>query len=140
MGGINVGRWLAGGVVAGIVMWLLEGAASMLYMADMEAAMAAHNLSLEMSASVWVLSILVSLLVGLTLVFFYAAARPRLGAGPKTAVLVAVVLWIGSYFVSLVGYQMLGLFPVGLLALWGAVGLVEMILASLAGAWIYREA
>jgi hypothetical protein len=38
-----------------------------------------------------------------------------------------------------VGYQMLGIFPNQMLALWGVVGLVEMILAGLAGAWLYRE-
>lgn len=140
MGGINVGRWIAGGAAAGAVIWVLEGLASMLYMADMEAAMAAHNLSMEMSASVVVVSILVSLLVGLTLVFFYAAARPRFGEGPKTAVLVAVALWVGGYLVSLLGYQLMGLFPSGLLTIWGVVGLIEMILAGLVGAWIYREA
>ena len=55
-------------------------------MSEMEEALAAHNLSVEMSAGVLVLTILVSLLVGLTIVFFYAvgavvlapARRPQL--------------------------------------------------------------
>lgn len=61
------------------------------------------------------------------------------GAGPKTAVIVAVGLWTGGYLLSLMGYHLLGLFPVSMLTIWGAVGLVEMTLASLLGAWIYRE-
>jgi hypothetical protein len=52
---------------------------------------------------------------------------------------VAVVLWFGSYLLSLLGYDMLGLFPSGLLATWGGIGLVEMIIAGLTGAWLYRE-
>jgi hypothetical protein len=84
-------------------------------------------------------SVLVSLITGLTMIFFYAAARPRFGAGPRSAVIVAVALWLCGYFISLVGYQMLGIFPNQMLALWGVVGLVEMILAGLAGAWLYRE-
>lgn len=140
MGGINVGRWLAGGVAAGILIWLFEGAASMLYMGQMEAALAAHDLSMEMSAGVFLVTIIVSLIVGLTMVFFYAAARPRFGPGPRTAVIVAVALWLGSYVVSLLGYGMLGLFPGGLLVMWAVVGLIELILASLLGGWIYREA
>lgn len=139
MGGINLGRWLAGGITAGIVIWILEGAASMFYMADMQASMEAHGLVMEMNASAWVISVTVSLLVGLTLIFFYAASRPRFGPGPGTAVLVAFVLWMGAYVVSLLGYLMLGLFPTGMLALWGLLGLVELMLAAIAGAWMYRE-
>jgi hypothetical protein len=137
--GINLGRWLGGGVAAGLLLWLLEGMASMLYLEPMRVAMEAHGLAMEMSAGMFVLSVIVSLLCGLTLTFFYAAARPRFGAGPRTAVLVAVALWLGGYVLSLLGYHMLGLFPVSMLVLWGAVGLAEMILAALLGGWIYRE-
>lgn len=140
MGGIDVGRWLGGGLAAGALIWVLEGAASVLTMGDMEAALAAHDLGVAMSAGTWAVTVAVSLLVGLTLVFFYAAARPRFGPGPRTAVLVAVALWAGSYVVSLLGYAMLGLFPGRLLVTWGFVGLVEVVLASLLGGWIYREA
>lgn len=139
MGGINVGRWLTGGVAAGALIWILEGAASTLYMEDMEAAMAAHDLSMTMNVGVYATGLTVSLIAGLTLVFFYAGVRPRFGPGPKTAILVAFVLWAGSYLLSLLSYAMFGLFPGSMLTLWGAVGLVEMVLASLLGAWIYRE-
>ena len=49
MGKINVGRWLAGGVVAGIIVWVLEGVGAILYMDDVEAALEAHTLAMEMS-------------------------------------------------------------------------------------------
>jgi len=140
MGGINVGRWLAGGVVAGILIWLLEGLGSVFYMSQMEEAFAAHNLSMEMSAGMIVLTILVSLIAGLTIIFFYAVGRSRFGPGPKTAVIVAVALWFGGYLVSLIGYHMIGLYPGHLLVHWGLIGLVEMIIAALVGGWIYREA
>ena len=139
MGGINVTRWLAGGVVAGIVMWVIEGASSMLYMEEMETVMEGLGLSMEMTAGSWVMTILMSLLTGLVLVFFYAAARPRFGPGPKTAVTVAVALFLGGMLVQLMGYGMMGLFPTRLLLIWGGIGLVEMIVVSLAGAWVYRE-
>ena len=139
MGGINVTRWLAGGVVAGIVMWVIEGASSMLYMEEMQTVMEGLGLSMEMTAGSWVMTILMSLLTGLVLVFFYAAARPRFGPGPKTAVTVAVALFLGGMLVQLMGYGMMGLFPTRLLLIWGGIGLVEMIVVSLAGAWVYRE-
>lgn len=138
MGGINVGRWLAGGVVAGIVIWLIEGAGSVLYMSEMETALDALGKKMDMSSGM-ALGALMSLVLGLTLVFFYAAARSRFGAGPRTAIIVAVALWLGSPVLSLLGYAMLDFFPRGLLMTWGVVGLVELILASLAGGWVYRE-
>ncbi len=139
MNGINVSRWLASGVVAGIIFWLIEGAASMLYMEDMQSALEAHGLNMEVTASLMLTTIVVSLLAGLVLMFFYAASRPRFGPGPKTAVIVAVALWTGSYLLSLAGYHMMGLYPAGMLVSWGLVGLVEMVIAALVGGWIYRE-
>lgn len=97
MAGINRGRWLVGGVAAGVVMWLIEGGASVLYMDDMQAALQRLGLSMEMTAKVWVLSVAVSLILGLALVFFYAAARPRFGPGPRTAAIVALGLWASGY-------------------------------------------
>jgi len=139
MGGINTKRWLFGGLVAGLFVFMLEGIASTLYMTDMTVAMEAHNLSMDMSPAAMIVFALISLILGLILVFFYAAVRPRFGPGPKTAAIVAVGLWIGGYFLSLVGYWSMGLFPNKLLVMWGAIGLVEVVLASILGAWVYRE-
>ncbi|HJU74844.1 MAG TPA: hypothetical protein VJ717_13965, partial [Gemmatimonadaceae bacterium] len=78
--------------------------------------------------------------IGLTLVFFYAAVRPRLGSGARPATVVAIALWLGGYVPALVGYEMIKLYPRTLLYVWGLVGLLEMVIASVTGAWIYREA
>ncbi|HUF88688.1 MAG TPA: hypothetical protein VMR66_01765 [Gemmatimonadota bacterium] len=139
MGSINTSRWLLSGIVAGVVLWLLEGAASLLYMDSMTLALEAHGLAMAMTAEAVMLSVVVSLIAGLTLMFFYAACRPRFGPGPRNAVIVAFGLWVGGYLTSLLGYRMLGLFPDSLLLMWGVVGLVEMIVAALVGGWIYKE-
>jgi hypothetical protein len=139
MGGINTGRWLAGGTVAAILIWLLEGAGSILYMDDWQASLQALGITFEMNARMWAISVLVSLISGLVLIFLYAAARPRFGPGPKTAMIVACAFWLGGYLMSLIGFYMLGMYPTGLLVTWGVVGLVEMNVAALVGGWIYRE-
>ena len=139
MGGIDVPRWLGGGVAAGALFWVLEGLGSMFYMDRMEEVLTAHGLAMEMSAATMAGTLAASFLAGFVIVFFYAAARPRFGPGPRTAVIVAVALWVGGYLLSLLGYAMFGLFPTGLLVTWGALGLVEMILVALLGGWIYRE-
>lgn len=139
MGGINVGRWLGSGVAAAAVVWIVEGVGALVYMEDMQAALEASGLSMETTAGTWVLTVVVSLIAGLVLMFFYAAARPRFGPGPGTAVKVAVALWLGGYVLSLIGLGMIGLYPTGMLVMWGVIGLLELILAALVGGWIYRE-
>lgn len=140
MSGINVKRWLAGGVAAAALIWVLEGVSNMLVLSGTEEVLRAHGLTLQFTASMWILTILISLVAGLALVFFYAAARPRFGPGPRTAIIVAVVLWAAGPLVSILGYQMIGLYPSPLLVHAALVGLVEWILAALLGAWVYREA
>ncbi len=139
MQGINRRRWLIGGIAAGALIWVLDGSGSILYVESMEAAMTAHGLSTDTSVRVVLLSVAVSLIVGLAVVFFYALARARLGPGPRTAVIVAIALWISGSLVSLIGYDMIGLYPRHLLLGWALVALVAVILGSLLGAWIYRE-
>ena len=139
MGGINVGRWLASGFAASVVVFIVEGMASVFYMEEMETSLEALGLAMEMSTSGWILAILASLIVGMAIMFFYVAARPRFGPGPKTAILAAMVIWVCGNFLALIGYQMIGIYPTSMLVMWGGIGLVEINLAALVGGWIYQE-
>lgn len=139
MGGIDTKRWLLGGLAAGVLIWLIEGVASMLYMGDMKTALEPHGLSMEMTAGAFATTVVVSLLAGLTIVFIYAMARARLGPGPRTAVVAGVVFFLGSTLISILGWSMLGLFPSGMLVTWAVVGLVEAVVAALLGGYVYRE-
>lgn len=136
MGGINVGRWILGGLLAGVIINVFEFAGHMIFFEQWEAAARAHNLPTEGGTAVYVL---MGFIAGLAAVWFYAAARTRFGPGPGTAVKVAVVLWIGSYFIAILAYCAMELFPTSLLVPWGVISLIEMIVATIAGAWLYRE-
>lgn len=137
---MNVPRLLLGGASSAAVMWLLEGLASQIYLNEMQSALRVHNLALEYSLGLWFWSVMIALLIGLTMAFMYAAMRVRLGPGPRTAVLAAFSLWLGGYVPYLIGYHMIGIYSQRLLLQWGVVGLGEMMLGSVVGAWIYREA
>ncbi len=139
MGGINVGRLILGSLVAGVVIFLIEGAMGPTYAAAMLRALQEHSLTMPAGMSGALFGALFSLLMGFGLIFFYVAARPRFGAGVKTAVIVAVVTFFTGYLIGLISYGTLGLYPQDLLVRWGAQGLVEMILATIAGAWLYKE-
>ena len=66
--------------------------------------------------------------------------RPRYGASAKTAALTALGVWVIGYALPNFGMGAQGLFPARLLVIASLVGLVEIIVASVAGTAVYREA
>ena len=86
-----------------------------------------------------VVYVLMRFVWGFVAVWFYVAARPRFGPGPKTAVLIGFVFWLGGVFLAVVSYGMMGMFPMGMLAPWAAITLVGILASTVVGAWIYRE-
>jgi dipeptide/tripeptide permease len=76
---------------------------------------------------------------GVLIVGVYAAIRPRLGAGPKTAICAGLIIWATAYVLGSAAPVFLHLFPVGLMAIGLAVGFVETMVAGLAGAYFYKE-
>jgi hypothetical protein len=78
--------------------------------------------------------------LGILAVWTYAAIRPRYGAGPKTAICAGLAVWAMSYFYcGVVVYAGWVIFPPKLVWLPVAWSLVELPVATLAGAWLYKE-
>lgn len=92
MAGINVGRVIVGGLVAGLVANVFDFVISSYLLADDIAEMIGRlNLSVAaFQSAVWVF-VVVDFAWGLLLVFTYAAIRPRFGSGAKTAVISGVL-------------------------------------------------
>ena len=140
MYGINWGRLVLSAIVAGAVIFLIEGAAASASMAEWARAMQEHSLTMPVGARGMLGGAVISLLMGFGLMFFDVAARSRFGPGWKTALIVALVFFFTGYFAGLIGYGMIGLYPTELLTRWAVTGLFETIVATIAGAWLYREA
>ncbi len=139
MGQINTGRVILGGLVAGLVINIGETILNLpIIGAESEAALQAFGLEPAGGGAIAVF-VAMGFVLGLVAVWLYAAMRPRFGSGPKTAVIAGLVLWaLGVLFPSIV-YGVLGLFPVRLLAIVNVWDLFEMPIASVAGAWLYKE-
>jgi len=73
MRGINVSRLLIAGVVVAALLWLLESAASGLYLNRMQSVLRTRDLIIEPSLMLTIMSVVIALLIGLTLMFLYAA-------------------------------------------------------------------
>ncbi len=139
MGKINIGRVIVGGLLAGVVLNVGEFVLNEPILGDQwTAAMAALNRP-PIGGSMIAWFVLLTFVLGIALVWLYAAIRPRFGAGPKTAVWAGVTVW---FFACLWGFGstwVMGLFParlVGIILVWE---LIEVPLAAVAGAWLYKE-
>lgn len=140
MSQINIGGVLKGGVAAGVIMNISEFILNVpVAGAQMEAELASHNLPTVSTAAIATFTF-VTLLLGIATVWLYAAIRPRLGPGPKTAMVAGLLVWALSYLYASVFFYMLGTQSMGLVLLGVVWSAVEMIIASAVGGYLYKEA
>jgi len=138
MGKINWGRVLLGGLLAGVIINIFEYVTNEVILKAQWAAVM-KTLGIQMAPHAIAMFIIWGFLLGIGAIWVYALARPRLGPGVKTAALTGLGYWIFAYALPNLGTWAMGLFPHHLLLLGSAIGLVELILASIAGAWLYKE-
>ena len=136
----NRGRVILGGLVAGVVINIFEFIANGVVMKEAWGrALQALGKPTEFSVAAIVTFNLWGFLLGIAAVWLYAAIRPRYGPGPNTALRAGVATWgIGVFLSNLAGLPM-GLFPARLLVIAIIVALVEIVVGTLAGAWLYKE-
>ena len=82
--------------------------------------------------------IIMDLIIGMLLAYTYAAMRPRFGAGPKTAIITALVFWIFASILTS-NYLMMGMMSRSLWLTVGFAYLVCIIIASLVAGALYSE-
>lgn len=139
MGKINSGRVLLGGLVAGVILTIGEYLINdVILRKQMEELFRKANVP-KPGNGFLVAAIGLTILLGLVLVWLYALIRARLGPGPKTAVVAAIILWFGVYVYTGVINGILFGVPTNLMLIGFVWGFVEYILAALAGAALYSE-
>jgi hypothetical protein len=139
---INTQKVVVGGIVAGVVMIVIDFISNKFILgARMIAESDAFKPGLAdqmMKGPAVITNIVMSLILGIALVWTYAAIRPRFGPGLKTATYVAVLFWIlAGIFYS--GYLHMGMMSAGLWWSFAFVGLVNFFLSAWAGAKLYSE-
>ena len=133
-------RVVLGGLLAGVVINIVEYVTNGVILKDVWAqAMQALGKSAAFSAGTIVIFNLWGFLLGIAAVWIYAAIRPRYGAGPPTAIRAGIAAWGFAVFLSNLGMYPMGLFPTRLLVIGSVVALVEIVVGTLAGAWVYKE-
>jgi hypothetical protein len=140
MSRINFVKMIIGGLVAGLIInigeFIFNG---VLFAEEMNQAMAALNRPpVPNSAIVWF--VLFAFGLGVTLVWLYAAIRPRFGPGVRTAICASLAVWGLAYLYPTLFFIIMQLFPTRMLVLGTVWGLFEVAIAGVAGAWVYTEA
>lgn len=139
MAKIDTGRVIAGGIVAGIVCDIVEYVLNGIVLREQwNTISTSHNLPMIGMNEIVIFNIL-GLVTGIAAVWAYAAMRPRFGAGPMTAVYAALLIWVVGYVIPNVFQTVSGLVPLNMMVTITVVGLVEIVVATVAGAYIYKE-
>jgi hypothetical protein len=130
---------ILGGILAGIVINFSEYLMhDVVLKPQFEEGMKAIGKPFPTGGSVIVTWTLWGFATGIAAVWLYAAIRPRYGAGAATAARAGVAVWFFTWLLSMVAMQNMGVFPIAPVPfVWT---LLECIVATVAGAWLYKEA
>lgn len=140
MKSMNWSKIILGGLVAGLIVNIFEFVVNGVILAeDWAAAMQALGKSAETTPAQMTTYVVWGFLMGLAAVWLYASIRPRYGAGPKTAICVGAAVWWLAYFMAMVPPALMDIMPARLMMIGVVVGLVEILLGTVAGASLYKE-
>jgi hypothetical protein len=139
---INTSRVIVGGLAGGVVMNVVDFVSNNYILAGpMHDSMQKLNPTLVASppaGATIAAFVIIDFIWMFVAIWLYAAARPRFGAGPRTASYVAIAAWILGSCVA--GFFCLsGFFPASLYWESAAMELVSGLIATNVGAMLYAE-
>lgn len=136
---INMGRVILGGLLAGLIVNVSEFILNMMaFRAQMEGALARLNLP-PVGTNAIIGFVVFGFLLGIMTIWLYAAIRPRYGASPKTGACAGVAVWFFAYLYPSAGMALMHMFSRRLIAVAVVWGFAEIVIAAVAGAWLYKE-
>jgi hypothetical protein len=139
---INTKKVLIGGIAAGVVMNVIDFISNTYILgARMKAESDAFKpgMSDQMTTGSAIAGyVVMDLVLGILLVWTYAAIRPRFGPGIKTAFYAAVLFWL-LVSISVSGYMHMGMMSAGLWWSFAFIGLVNFLVSAWVGARLYSE-
>jgi hypothetical protein len=140
MGKTNWMRVLLGGLMAGVILNILGFATIAMYLREIwKPALEALNPAFNETTGFWIFWVVDYFVLGILAVWLYSAIRPRYGAGAKTAVIAGLAVWVLCGLSYAATSASFGLFPASLLVIDSITLLVMLVVATLLGAWVYKE-
>jgi hypothetical protein len=143
MGSMNRQKVIVGGLVAGIVLIVLDYVSGSFifgpYTAGHAGALNASVTATMNSKRAMVGGIVTDLILGWSIAWLYAAIRPRMGAGAKTAMCAGFFVWL-IFALAMSSYYLYRLSSAGFMCVAAIVMLVEILIASYVAGMMYAEA
>jgi hypothetical protein len=139
---ISTGRVIGGGLLAGAVMNFIDFLVNGVWLAerwmDEATALNARLAAPEAATPSMIGWIVTDFLLGIFIVWSYAAMRPRFGPGAGTSVKAALLVWAISHL-AYASFAFLGMYSLNLVATMSFGGLVAALAGGYAGCAIYKE-
>jgi hypothetical protein len=132
---------IAGGLVAGLVLNLLDVAWGMFVMQpefDANAKRLGLDPAVQQTTAAMMTWIVIDFIYGILFVWTYAAIRPRFGPGPRTSAVAALMLW-AAVVIIMYGLTKGELFTMSIWTKMSFFTLVAWVIAATAGAAVYKE-
>lgn len=137
---VNWARVILGGILAAVVINVSEFVLNeKVLKADWESALKAMGKTTLPGPDSILWWIVWSLVLGIGVVWMYAAIRPRYGPGPGTALRAGIAAWVFAHLLEGIANVNLGFYPRRITAISLAWSFGELIVAAILGAWAYRE-
>ena len=107
---------------------------------SLKAALVALGHPMQETVGTTVAGIVLWFIAAILVIWLYAAIRPRYGAGPKTAVLAGLAGGVLAGVIPDIGWGItLTLIPARVWVGDAVFSLVVIVIATLLGAWVYKE-
>lgn len=139
---LNTSKVITGGLVAGVAISVVGYVVDGMILGDRMRAEAdafrPGTGDIMMSSNAITMSIISNFVMGLLLIWTYAAVRPRLGPGPRTAATVAGLFWFVAMIVAL-GYLQSGMMSFSLWWEYSLFWLINLLIAAVIGGKLYSE-
>lgn len=139
MKGIDLKRVIIAGLAAGLVINISESVLNMSVLGADVMAMSQKLGLPPMAMNVIYGYFVLGFLLGIVMVWMYAAARTRFGPGSNTATKIGVAVWFLAYAFHGIGAANIGMMSWGSTLLALVWQLVEAIVAANVGGYLYKE-
>jgi uncharacterized protein YacL len=131
---MNIARIVLGGVIAGVIIDVIETVVHRFLFRSYQE-LGREPVAMSGALMIWIIGVV----FGIAVAWLYAAIRPRYGAGPKTAVVAGVYLWIVAGLLVWLGFAPLLQWGTRLMVIGIVTNLVAYVVAGLVAGYLYKE-
>jgi hypothetical protein len=138
VGKLNWARVILGGLVAGLISLASGYVLGHVFLKEVTEAIF-ERFHIVPTLHLFLHVLLLRLMLGIGVVWLYAAIRPRFGPGPRTAAIAGLIMWLFVWVYYSASIHPMGIYPHHVTVIALLWTFVEMQLMAQAGGYLYKE-